>query len=120
MNSRMLFALVLVGVLGLTYADQHEGQPGSVCALEETAKRALLGCVQANLHADTNQKLQNMKGQFDCADVYCVFLAICHRNNGTLELPPSSTLFTEAEKADLRSTILTCRDNLLNQASRTT
>ncbi|XP_050052526.1 uncharacterized protein [Dermacentor andersoni] len=116
----MLLVLVLVAVLGLAYADHHEGQPGSVCALEETAKRTLLECVQTSLQTETNQKLHNMKGQLECGDVYCVFLAICQRNNGTLELPPSNTLFTETEKADLRRTILTCRDNLLNQASKTT
>uniref|UniRef100_L7LSQ9 Putative microplusin-like antibacteral peptide n=1 Tax=Rhipicephalus pulchellus TaxID=72859 RepID=L7LSQ9_RHIPC len=116
MNSRMLLGLVLVGVVALAYADHHEGQPGSVCALQETTKRALIECVQTHLNEDTTQKLSTVKEQLHCEDVYCVFVRICDRNNGTLE-HPSNEFFSDAQKTDMRTAVLTCRDNLQRQAS---
>ncbi|XP_075735495.1 uncharacterized protein LOC142776175 [Rhipicephalus microplus] len=115
MNLRTLLGLVLVGLVGLAYADHHEGQPRSVCALEENAKRALISCVQTHLTADTTQKLSAVKDQLHCDDVYCVFVRICDRNNGTLE-HPSNEFFSNAEKTDIRSAVVTCRENLQRQA----
>uniref|UniRef100_A0A224YNX1 Microplusin n=1 Tax=Rhipicephalus zambeziensis TaxID=60191 RepID=A0A224YNX1_9ACAR len=116
MNSRMLLGLVLVGVVGLACADHHEGQPASVCALEENSKRALIGCVHTNLNTETSQKLSTVKDRLHCEDVYCVFVRICDMNNGTLE-HPSNEFFSDAEKTDMRTAVLTCRDNLQRQAS---
>uniref|UniRef100_A0A6M2E5V0 Putative microplusin-like antibacteral peptide n=1 Tax=Amblyomma tuberculatum TaxID=48802 RepID=A0A6M2E5V0_9ACAR len=108
MISRTLVGLMLVGLLGLASATQH--RQGSVCALEGEAQRALVECIREHLDQATLTKLNEVKERFQCEQLYCVFLKICERNNGTLE-HSGNEFFTDPEKEALRNAVVTCRDS---------
>ncbi|KAL3180549.1 hypothetical protein MRX96_009096 [Rhipicephalus microplus] len=94
MNLRTLLGLVLVGVVGLAFADPPR-RPTTLCLC-------------------TGRKCQ-ARSYFMCPDSSNCRHYSEAKNNGTLE-HPSNEFFSNAEKTDMRSAVVTCRENLQRQA----